>query len=65
MSDSCKGMIEYHPWPRPSHDLPDSFLHLRAVAMDGAFLAGGFLLAVTTAVQSAMGIIQQFSAARA
>ena len=52
-------MIAHHPWPRPSHDLPDSFLHLRPIAMNWAFLAGGFILTVTTSVKSAMGIIQQ------
>ena len=60
MSDGCKWMIEYHPWPWPSHDLPDSFLHLRPIAMDGTFLASGFFIAVTAAVKSAVGIIQQF-----
>ena len=60
MPDSRKWMIEYHPWSRPQHDLPDFFLHLRSIAMSRASLAGGFFFAVTAAVKSAVGIIQQF-----
>ena len=63
--DGCHGMIEHHPWPRPSHDIPDALLHLRTVAMDGAFLACRFPFAVTAPVQSGMGILQQFTTFRA
>ena len=59
MSNGCKWMINYHPWSRPTHDRPDSFLHLRSIAMCGAFLAGRLILAVTASVKSAVGIIQQ------
>ena len=59
MSDGSERMVEYHPWSRPTHDRPDSFLHFRSVAVDWAFLAGGLLLAIAAAVESAVGIIQQ------
>lgn len=59
MSDGGKGMMENHSGARPTHDLPDSFLHLRPIAMDGAFLAGRLVLTVTAPVKSSVGIIQQ------
>ena len=62
MSDGGKWMIEHHPRSRPSHDHPDSFLHLRPIAMDWAFLAGRFVITITTSVKSAVGILQQFLA---
>ena len=33
MPDGGNGMIEYHPWPRPTHDLPDFFLHSSRMPM--------------------------------
>lgn len=62
MPDGGNGMIEYHPWSRPTHDLPDFFFHLWSIAMGWAFFAGGFFFAVMAAVKSAVGIIQQFLA---
>ena len=59
MTEGSKRMMEDHPWPGPSHDLPDSLFHLRPVAMDGTFLASGLILAETASVQTAMGIVQQ------
>ena len=53
-------MIENHPRSRPSHDYPDSFLHLSPITMNWAFLAGGLILAVTAFVKTAVGITQQF-----
>ena len=60
MSDGCKWMIQYHPGPRPTHDGLDSILHLRPIAMCGAFLAGRLLLTITASVKSAAAINQQF-----
>ena len=62
MPDGCKWMKKYHPWPRPSHDFPDSFLHLRPIAMCRALLAGRLIITVTAAVKSALCIIQQIPA---
>lgn len=65
MTEGSKRMMKDHPWPGPSHDLPDSLFHLRPVAMDGTFLASGLILAETASVQAAMGIVQQLPAAGA
>ena len=62
MFDSCKWMIEYHPWSRPTHDLPDSLLHLGSIAMDWTFLASRFAFTVTASVKAIVGIIQQIPA---
>ena len=63
MPDGGKWMIEYQSWARPTHDSPDTFLHLRSIAMRGAFLAGRLMLTVTAPVKTTMGIIQQFPTA--
>ena len=62
MFDGCNWMVDNHSWPRPSHYYPDTLLHLWSIAMHRTFLAGGFLLAKTASVKSAMGIVQQFLA---
>ena len=58
-------MIEQHARPSPSHDLTYALLHLRPIAVDGALLAGGFVRSEAAAVQTAMGIEQEFLALRA
>ena len=58
MPDWSEWMIYYHPWPRPTHDLPDFLLHIWSIAMCGAFLAGRLILTVTASVKPSMGIIQ-------
>ena len=58
-----QGMIEHHPWARPTHDHSDAFLHLWPIAVGGAFLAGGLILTITASVKAAVGIVQQFPAA--
>ena len=60
MFDSRKCMIEYHPWPRPTHYRPDFFLQRWSIAMCGAFFAGRLVLTVTASVKPTVGIIQQF-----
>ena len=60
MPDGGKWVVEYHPWARPTHDLPNSFLHLRSIAMCRAFLASRLTLTITASVKAAVSIIQQF-----
>ena len=55
-----KGMIEQHARPSPSHDLTYALLHLRPIAVDGALLTRGFVRSESAAVQTAMGIEQEF-----
>ena len=55
-------MMDNHSWSRPAHNLLDLLFHFRSIAMDGAFLAGGFVGAVTASVKAAVGIVQQLSA---
>ena len=62
MSDGSQWMMEYHPRSRPAHAGPYLFLHLRSIAMDGAFLAGRLVITETASVKSAVGIIQQLPA---
>lgn len=62
MLDGSKGMMDNHSWARPAHNLLDVLFHFRAIAMDGAFLAGGFVGTVTASVKAAVGIVQQLSA---
>lgn len=45
MTDSCDGMVYNHTRTGISHDCPDFFFHVRAVAMYGAFAATCFVVA--------------------
>lgn len=60
-----KGMIEQYARPSPSHDLTYALLHLRPITVDGALLARRFVRTKAAAVQTAMGIEQEFLALRA
>ena len=60
MANGGNGMIEYHTRPGPSHDGANAFPHLRPIAVDGALLASGFVRSEAAAVQTAMGIEQEF-----
>ena len=64
LPDGSYRMIESHSRPRPSHDHPYLFLHLRSVAVYGALLAGWLMLPVTASVQPAVRIVQQSPALR-
>ena len=54
--------MEYHPRAAESHNGPDSFAHIRTVAVDRTLVALGLGVSELTAVQPCEGIIQQFPA---
>ena len=60
MANGGNGMIEYHARPGPSHDGANTFPHLRPIAVDGALLTRRFVCTKAAAVQTAVGIEQEF-----
>jgi hypothetical protein len=62
MTDSEERMAADHLRPGVTHDLPDSFSHLRLVTMDGTIGADGFVLAETAGYGPFLGISEQFIA---
>ena len=65
MAQGSHWIVEDHPRTAVSHYFADAFFHVRAVAVDRAFAACGFLLAVRAASQALCGILPQRGALRA
>ena len=58
--DECGlGRIEHHSWTCPSHHPADGFTLFGGIAVNGAYLAQGLLLAKMAVVQSLPGIGRQ------
>lgn len=55
-------MIEYHPRSAESHNGPDSFAHIRTVAVHKTLVALGLVVSEPASVQSSTGVVQQFPA---
>ena len=62
MPDGLDGVIEYHPRASPAHHLSHALTHSGLVAVDGAFLAGGLVVAKLAAVEASFGIAEQLGA---
>lgn len=56
------GVSEQHAWAGPAHHDPDFFTHLCAVTMHHALGAVGFGVAKHTALQTALGVVEQLGA---
>ena len=51
-------VVEQHSGAGPAHDGADAFFHVFAVAVYGALLAGGLVVAEFAVVQPLEGVIQ-------
>ena len=64
MPDGGHGMIKHHSRTGPPHHLAHALAHIGAVAVHGACLAGGLVVAKPASAQACMGIGEQFAALR-
>ncbi len=64
MPDGNQRVVEEHAGAGEAHDGADAGAHVGFVAVDGAFLAGGFGVAEFAVVQAFVGVFQQFEAVR-
>ena len=62
MPDGGDWVMPYHSRACPSHHFAYPFPHIVAVAVDGAFLASGFVLAEPAMLQPRLGVLQQLRA---
>ena len=57
MLDGSYRVIQNHSRTSPAHHFAHSFLHLRAIAMNGTLLAGWLVFAKLAAFQSCMSVL--------
>ena len=64
MFDGGNGVIEHHSRTCPTHHFAYALPHLGPVAMDGAFLTSGLVIAELAMPEPCIGILQQLRARR-